>query len=163
MWESLVQHVTLRLHTDRHWGPCEENPRVSLQSRGDKSTSKDTSFDKWCDRSNKCAAGTQSGVLNGQKQKEKDSQGRWCVDGSVNSSQSEQMKRKEGTNSRRATGEQKYIQDRTYCSLSGLQRWTLHSGGLKNEKLDGLRTWKKTPKEVSVARLPLHWKRHLEI
>lgn len=63
-------------HTDRHWGPCEENPRVSPQSRGDRSTSKDTSFDKWCDRNNKSAVGTPSGVLNGQKQKEKDSQGR---------------------------------------------------------------------------------------
>ena len=63
-------------HIDRHWGLCEENPRVSPQSRGDKSTSKVTSFDKRCDRSNKSTTGTPSGVWNGRKQKEKDCQGK---------------------------------------------------------------------------------------
>ena len=63
-------------HTDGHWGPCEENPRVSPQSRGDKSASNDTSFDKWCDRANKSTAGTLSGVFKGRKQKAKDSQGK---------------------------------------------------------------------------------------
>lgn len=152
-------------HTDGHWGPCKENPRVSPQSRGDKSASNDTSFDKWCHRANKSTAGTLSGVFKGRKQKAKDSQGKWYVDRSMNWSKSQQMKRKEGTNSRRATGEQKYddVQDRPDCSLSWLPRWTLHNGGLKNEKLEGLRTRKKTPRKVSVARLPLHWKRHLEI
>lgn len=62
--------------TGRHWGPCEENPRVSPESRGDMSTSNDTSFDKWRDRSNKSTTGTLSGVFNGWKQKEKDSQGK---------------------------------------------------------------------------------------
>ena len=153
-------------HIDRHWGLCEENPRVSPQSRGDKSTSKVTSFDKRCDRSNKSTTGTPSGVWNGRKQKEKDSQGKWCVcRWECELEPKRKDERKEGTNSRRATGEQKYddVQDRPYCSLSGLQRWTVHNGGLKNEKLDGLTTWKKTPKEVSMARLPLHWKLHLEI
>lgn len=77
MWESLVQHVTLSLSKPAGTGgPARKTPGSPQRAEETCQPVMTLVLINGVTRSNKSTTGTLSGVFNGWKQKEKDSQGK---------------------------------------------------------------------------------------